>query len=78
MASDGSVLERVGDYVRENRRGMFTDLVFAVAWVTLVNVFFRFVDGPTWAYYLFMLAGVVAYFGFVSSLEVAREGQPEE
>jgi 4-amino-4-deoxy-L-arabinose transferase-like glycosyltransferase len=75
MASDGSALERVGDYVRENRHGMVTDLVFAVAWVTLVNVIFRVLDGPTWAYYLFMFAGVAAYFGFVYSLEAARESQ---
>ena len=31
MASDGNALERLGTYVRENRQGMFTDLVFAVA-----------------------------------------------
>lgn len=73
MASEGTVLERVGDYVSEHRYGMFTDLVFAVAWVTLVNVFFGFVDGPTWAYYLFLAAGVLAYFGFVASLEATRQ-----
>lgn len=47
MASDGFVLDRAGEYVREYRHGIVTDLVFAVAWVTLVNVFFRFIDGPT-------------------------------
>ena len=75
MASDGNALERPGDYVRENRRGMFTDLVFAVTWVTLVNIIFRLIDGPTWAYYLFMLAGVLAYYGFVASLGVAEESR---
>lgn len=72
MASDGTVLERVGEYVREHRHGMLTDLLFALVWVTLVNVFFRLVDGPMWAYYLFLAAGVLAYFGFVASLEAAR------
>ena len=71
MATDENLLHRVGVYVVENRRGMLGDLVFAVAWVTLVDVFFRFVDGPTWAYYLFMLAGVLAYFGFVFSAQAA-------
>jgi hypothetical protein len=54
---------------------MFTDLVFAVAWVTLVNVIFRSVDGPTWAYYPFMLAGVAAYYGFIVSLRMAERSR---
>ena len=70
MAGDG-VLERLGDHLREHRGGIVTDLLFAVAWVTLVNALFRVVDGPTWAYYLFMAAGVVAYYGFFLSLEAA-------
>jgi hypothetical protein len=68
-----SRLERLGEYVRKNRSGMFTDLVFAIAWVTLVNVIFAVIDGPQWAYYMFMLAGIIAYFGLVWSLEIARE-----
>ena len=36
--------------------------------MTLVNVIFRLVDGSTRAYYLLMLAGVLAYYGFVVSL----------
>lgn len=73
MATDGNLLHRIGEYVVENRRGMAGDLVFAVVWVTLVNAFFRVVDGPTWAYYMFMLAGIVAYFGFVFSVQAAAE-----
>jgi hypothetical protein len=73
MASDGNTLERLGEYILENRGGIVSDLVFAVVWVTLVTVIFRFVDGPDWAYYLFMLAGIVAYFGFFFSLEAALE-----
>jgi hypothetical protein len=73
MASDGNVFQRLGEYVVENRRGMVGDLVFAVVWVTLVNLFFRVVDGPTWAYYMFMAAGIVAYFGFVFSVEAAAQ-----
>jgi hypothetical protein len=73
MTSDGSVFERLGDYILENRGGILTDIVFAVVWVTFVTVIFRFAEGPDWAYYMFMLAGVVAYFGFFMSLEAARQ-----
>ncbi|MCY4730141.1 hypothetical protein KY092_06175 [Natronomonas gomsonensis] len=77
MASDGNALERLGEYILENRGGIVTDLVFAVVWVTLVTVIFRFVDGPDWAYYLLMVAGVVAYYGFFLSLEVALASADE-
>jgi len=76
MAPDDA-LERLGKYVAENRHGMVGDLVFALAWVTLVNAFFRLVDGPTWAYYLLMASGVIAYFGFVFSAQAALEGREE-
>lgn len=71
MASDRSLFRRLGEYVVENRRGLVGDFVFAVVWVTVVNVFFQLVDGPTWAYYLMMFAGVLAYFGFVYSMQLA-------
>ncbi len=54
---------------------MVADLAFAVVWVTVVSLLFEVVDGPQWAYYLFMLAGVGAYFAFFWSLRVAREQQ---
>lgn len=73
MTSDESVLHRIGVYVVENRRGMVGDLVFALAWVTVVNVLFRVVQGPDWAYYMMLLAGVLAYFGFVYSVQAAME-----
>ncbi|TYT63116.1 hypothetical protein FYC77_05605 [Natrialba swarupiae] len=56
---------------RAQRWGMFVDLVFAVGWVTMVHLLFAVLEGPDWAYYMFMLAGIVAYFGFVTSLEHA-------
>lgn len=56
---------------REERWGMLTDLAFAVVWVTMVEVLFRVVDGPTWAYYLFMLSGIVAYYGLIASTNLA-------
>ena len=71
MATDENVFHRIGVYVLENRHGMLGDLVFALAWVTIVNAFFRLVDGPNWAYYLMMAAGVVAYFGFIFSVQMA-------
>ncbi|SFG46035.1 hypothetical protein SAMN04488063_2120 [Halopelagius inordinatus] len=61
------------DTLREHGSGMLADLTFAIVWVTGVSLFFEFVDGPQWAYYMFMLAGVVAYFGFFWSLDMARE-----
>lgn len=73
MATDENVFHRIGVYVLENRRGMLGDLVFALVWVTLVNAFFQVVEGPNWAYYLMLAAGVVAYFGFVYSLQLAVE-----
>lgn len=66
-------IDKIRDYVRENRSGMVVDLVFAVVWVTMVSVIFDVVQGPRWAYYLFMFAGVLAYFGFFSSLDAVRE-----
>ncbi|MFC7167406.1 hypothetical protein [Halospeciosus flavus] len=65
-------IETVREHVGEHRSGLLADLVFALAWVTFVNVFFDVVSGPQWAYYLFMAAGVVAYFGFFASLKAAR------
>ncbi|SEN80213.1 hypothetical protein SAMN05216388_100585 [Halorientalis persicus] len=70
-----SLVDSIRDHVREHRSGMVSDLLFALVWVTIVELFFRFVDGPQWAYYLFMLAGILAYFGFFWSLELARERQ---
>lgn len=71
MATDENVFHRIGEYILENRHGMLGDLVFALVWVTLVDAFFRLVDGPTWAYYMMMVAGVVAYFGFIYSVQLA-------
>lgn len=68
-----SIVEAIREHVREHGRGMMGDLLFAVAWATLVEVVFAALGGPRWAYYLSMVAGVVAYFGFVASLQAARE-----
>ncbi|MFD1588960.1 hypothetical protein ACFR9U_18430 [Halorientalis brevis] len=70
-----SIVDTISNHVREHRSGMVSDLVFALVWVTIVELFFNFVDGPTWAYYMFMLAGIVAYFGFFWSLELAKAQQ---
>ncbi len=68
-----SVVDVVREHVRENRHGMFVDLVFAMAWVVGVSVVFDVLNGPQWAYYLTMFGGVVAYYGFFASLEAVRE-----
>lgn len=68
-----SIVDTITNHVREHRSGMMSDLVFALVWVTIVEIFFNFVEGPQWAYYLFMLAGIVAYFGFFWSLELAKQ-----
>ncbi len=61
---------------REERWGMLTDLVFAIVWVTLVEMIFYVAGGgPTWAYYGCMLAGVVAYFGLIWNFNIAVNQQ---
>ena len=70
-----SLAERLREHVTEHKTGMIHDLMFAVVWVALVSFLFEFVfppEAPTWAFYLFMLAGIPAYFGFFFSLELAR------
>jgi len=71
---DPSVPDRLRSHVSENRTGMLQDLAFALVWVALVSLLFDFVftSAPTWVYYMFMLAGIPAYFGFFISLEMAR------
>lgn len=74
MGSGKRLLETVGEHVREHRSGMVVDLLFAVAWVTVVTVVFDVLPGgPQWLYYLTLVGGVVAYFGFFASLEAVRE-----
>lgn len=65
---DGGLRERL----REQRRGMFIDLVFAVVWVTLASVLVALLDGPQWALYLLLAAGIPGYFVFFYSLRIAR------
>jgi hypothetical protein len=63
-----------GDWLRtarEERWGILTDLAFAIVWVTLVEVVDVLLEPPTWVYYMLMLAGVVAYFGFMWNVELA-------
>jgi hypothetical protein len=66
-------LARIGTHISENKDGMVFDLVFALTWATIVSAFVTLVDGPQWALYLLLAAGVPAYFGFVYSLELAKE-----
>ncbi|QFU82992.1 hypothetical protein [Natronorubrum aibiense] len=70
-----SFADRFREHVEENRHGMVYDLMFAVVWVTLVSVLFDYVfpESPTWAFYMFMAAGIPAYFGFFFSLEIAKQ-----
>lgn len=70
-----SVIDTVRDHVREHSGGMLADLAFAVIWVTAVTVLFDLLQGPQWAYYLCMFAGVIAYFGFFASLDAAENGR---
>lgn len=69
------LVDRVRSHVVENRTGMLQDLTFAVAWVTLASLLhdFAFPNAPQWVLYMFMLAGVPAYFGFFFSLAVTRQ-----
>ncbi|WP_348533582.1 hypothetical protein [Haloarcula laminariae] len=74
MTSPKGLLETVGRHVDEHRGGMVVDFVFALAWVTVVTVIFDLLPGgPQWLYYLTLLGGVVAYYGFFWSLEAVRK-----
>jgi hypothetical protein len=72
-----SLLSRIGNHIYEHKDGMVFDLVFALTWVTIVSAFMLVVDGPTWARYLLLAAGIPAYFGFVYSMELAKNQQRE-
>lgn len=69
-----SITDQLREHVSDNRTGMVHDLMFAVVWVGLVSMLFDFVftSAPSWVFYMFMLAGIPAYFGFFFSLELAR------
>lgn len=72
-----SIGDRLREHVQENRTGMLHDFMFAVVWVGFVSLLFDFVftEAPTWAFYMFMLAGIPAYFGFFWSLELAKQSR---
>lgn len=72
-----SQLDRIAEYFGENRWEVLTDLAFAIAWVTIVSILFDLVDGPQWAYYLFMFAGVLAYYLLYGMSEAAIEGEQD-
>ncbi|MFC7019264.1 MULTISPECIES: hypothetical protein [Haloarcula] len=72
-----SRLEAIGRHIREHRSGMVVDMVFAIAWVTVVTVVLDvLMSAPQWLYYLTLLGGIVAYYGFFWTLEAvaADEG----
>ena len=72
-----SLADRLREQIAENRTGMVYDFAFAVVWVGLVSslVDAVFTGAPQWAFYMFMLAGIPAYFGFFWSLELARQSR---
>jgi hypothetical protein len=72
-----SLADRLREQIAENRTGMVYDFAFAVVWVGLVSFLFDavFMSAPQWAFYMFMLAGIPAYFGFFWSLELARQSR---
>ena len=72
-----SLGDKLQNHLRDNTRGMLYDVLFAVVWVTFISMLFEFIflSAPMWAYYMFMLAGVPAYFGFFWSLRVAKAQQ---
>jgi len=72
-----SLVDTVVDHVAEHHDGMLFDLVFAIAWVTVVTLLFRGLGAPDLVYYGALAAGVVAYYGFAMSLELARESGGE-
>ncbi len=72
-----SLADTLVDHVAEHHDGMLFDLVFAIAWVTVVTLLFRGFGAPDFVYYGALASGVVAYYGFATSLEFARESNGE-
>ncbi|WP_121742317.1 hypothetical protein [Natronorubrum halophilum] len=74
-----SFTDRLREHVTDNGTGMLHDLLFAVVWVALVSFLFDFVfaSAPTWVFYMFLAAGIPAYFGFFFSLELAKQEHGE-
>ncbi|CQH56911.1 uncharacterized protein HHUB_2452 [Halobacterium hubeiense] len=70
-----SLLDAVRDHVVEHHDGMLFDLAFAFAWVIVVTLLFEALGAPQLVYYGALASGVVAYYGFVFSLQHARESQ---
>lgn len=71
MTAVGEWVERL----REHRWGLLVDLVFALLWVTMVELLVGLLNGPSWAYYLLVLTGIVAYFVFFETLDSAVEDE---
>ncbi|MFC3476310.1 hypothetical protein [Halobacterium litoreum] len=68
-----TLAETVRDHVAEHHDGMLFDLVFAIIWVTVVTIVFGALDAPQLVYYGALASGVVAYYGFAMSMDLARE-----
>ncbi|WP_323676097.1 hypothetical protein [Halorubellus sp. PRR65] len=62
---------RVREHLVENRETVLADLAFAVVWVAAVTLLFDVLQGPQWVYHLTLAGGVVAHYGFFSSLDAA-------
>ncbi|MEZ3164169.1 hypothetical protein ABNG03_08480 [Halorubrum sp. RMP-47] len=73
--TDPSVADRARHVLSENGTGMLQDLLFAVVWVGVASALYNvaFPTAPQWVLYMFMVAGIPAYFGFFISLEIAKE-----
>lgn len=67
-----SLFDAVRDHVVEHHDGMLFDLAFAFAWVIVVTLLFEWLGAPQLVYYGALASGVVAYYGFVLSLQQAR------
>lgn len=68
-----SLLDAVRDHVVEHHDGMLFDLAFAFTWVIVVTLLFETFDAPQLVYCGALASSVVAYYGFVFSLQHAKE-----
>ena len=68
-----SRIDRVREHVVENRDTVLADLAFAVVWVAVVTLLFDVLSGPRWVYHLTLAGGVVAHYGFFTSLDVVSD-----
>lgn len=71
-----SFADRLREHVEEHQGGIVADMLFAVVWVTVASLLYELSgNAPRWVLWMYLLAGVPAYFLFFWSWELAKHWQ---